>query len=61
MKLAVATASRQGLPAGPSICATPIDVLKDYYATNGPEGVEVLIFNIYRQIPFGFSGGLTIK
>ena len=41
-KPVLATASRAGLPSGPSVCATPVDVLKDYYSANGVEGVAGL-------------------
>ena len=38
----LATAARQGLPAGASVCATPVDVLKGYYSDDGAEGVRGL-------------------
>eukprot|EP01043_Picozoa_sp_COSAG02_P050506 COSAG02_NODE_5197_length_4548_cov_25.346595_2_plen_349_part_00 len=38
----LATAARDGLPAGESVCETPVDVLRDYYATGGAEGVAGL-------------------
>ena len=41
-KPVLATAARAGLPAGGSICATPVDVLKDYYSAGGVEGVAGL-------------------
>ena len=41
-KPVLATAVRAGLPAGASVCETPVDVLRDYYAANGAEGVAGL-------------------
>ena len=38
----LATAARQGLPAGASVCATRVDVLKGYYSDDGAEGVRGL-------------------
>ena len=38
----LATAVRDGLPAGESVCKTPVDVLRDYYTTDGAEGVAGL-------------------
>eukprot|EP01047_Picozoa_sp_COSAG01_P052936 COSAG01_NODE_5619_length_4142_cov_9.969577_1_plen_894_part_00 len=38
----LATATRKGLPSGETACSTPVDVLRDFFSTNGAEGVAGL-------------------